>query len=86
MGWSEKTISEETLRPYKGVEKVYIVKELQKPPPKDRKVNRSRSAFINPVRYERFSLHYPFVLSHVSVLSLDLDNDADFKNTVVQTS
>ena len=63
VGWSEKTISEETLRPNKGAEKVYIVKEVQKPPPKDRKVNRSRSAFINPVRYEKFSLRYSFLSS-----------------------
>ena len=76
VGWSERTISEEALRPNKGAEKVYIVKEVQKPPPKDRKVNRSRSAFINPVRYEKFSLHHPFLLFHVRVLSLDLNNDA----------
>ena len=68
VGWSEKTISEETLRPNKGAEKVYIVKEIQKPPPKDRKVNRSRSAFINPVRYEKYSLDYPFLLSHVGII------------------
>ena len=80
VGWSEKTISEETLRPNKGAEKVYIVKEVQKPPPKDRKVNRSRSAFINPVRYEKFSLRYPFLLSRVRILSSDLKNDALLQN------
>ena len=75
VGWSEKTISEETLRPNKGVEKVYIVKEVQKPPPKDRKVNRSRSAFINPVRYETILLQYRCLLSHVRILSLDRNSD-----------